>query len=153
MTWRAGYELGAFCLFSTCPVSFSPLLLVLHLDFVFTWNWSHPKSWTLTFLSHHNLFFFLTNCSLSPGKSALSLYLKPHNSFLFLQSLSQPLGFPGGLVVKNSPANARNVGFDPWIRKILWKGKWQPEYSCLGNPMDRGAWWAAIHGIAELDTA
>ena len=24
-------------------------------------------------------------------------------------------------------------------------------YSCLGNPMDRGAWWATVHGIAELD--
>ena len=25
------------------------------------------------------------------------------------------------------------------------------QYSCLENPMDRGAWWAAIHGVAELD--
>ena len=25
------------------------------------------------------------------------------------------------------------------------------QYSCLGNPMDKGAWWAAVHGAAELD--
>ena len=25
------------------------------------------------------------------------------------------------------------------------------QYSCLGNPMDRGAWWATVHGVAELD--
>ena len=25
------------------------------------------------------------------------------------------------------------------------------QYSCLENPMDRGAWWAAVHGVAELD--
>ena len=27
------------------------------------------------------------------------------------------------------------------------------QYSCLGNPMDGGAWWATVHGVAELDTA
>ena len=118
------WELSAFS--QHAQFHFSPLLLVLHRDFVLTWSWPHPKSWTLTFLSHHNLFFFLTNYSFSPGKSALSVYLKPHNSSLFLQSLSQLLGFPGGLVVRSLPANARNVAFDPWIRKILWKGKWQP---------------------------
>ena len=26
------------------------------------------------------------------------------------------------------------------------------QYSCLGNPMDRGAWWATVHGVAERDT-
>ena len=31
--------------------------------------------------------------------------------------------------------------FDPWVGKIPWRRKWQPiQYSCLGNPMDRGAW-------------
>ena len=37
-------------------------------------------------------------------------------------------GFPGGLVVKNPPANAGDAGhgFDPWTGKIPWKRKWQP---------------------------
>ena len=35
-------------------------------------------------------------------------------------------GFPGGLVVKNLPANAGECGFNPWVRKIPWKRKWQP---------------------------
>ena len=31
--------------------------------------------------------------------------------------------------------------------------EWQPtQYSCLGNPMDRGAWWAAVHRVTESDT-
>ena len=35
-------------------------------------------------------------------------------------------GFPGGSVVKNPPANDRTCRFDPWIRKIPWRRKWQP---------------------------
>jgi len=41
--------------------------------------------------------------------------------------------------------------FDPWVGKIPWRRKWQPlQYSCLGNPMDGGAWWATVHGVARV---
>ena len=41
-------------------------------------------------------------------------------------------------------------GFDPWVGKIPWGRKWQPlQYSCLENPMDGGAWWATVHGVAQ----
>ena len=56
------------------------------------------------------------------------------------------------LVVKNPPANAGDIksgGFDPWVRKISGAGNGNPlQYSCLENPMDRGAW----RGCHELDT-
>ena len=57
-------------------------------------------------------------------------------------------GFPGGAMVKNLPADARDAGLIPGsIQKIPWKRKWQPlQYCCLENPMDRGAWWAIVHG-------
>ena len=52
------------------------------------------------------------------------------------------MGFPGGSVVKNSACQCRTRGFDPWSRQIPGRRKWQPTpLSCLGNPMDRGAWW------------
>ena len=37
---------------------------------------------------------------------------------------------------------------------LIWRRKWQPtpEYSCLENPVDRGAWWAAVHGVAQSRT-
>ena len=36
---------------------------------------------------------------------------------------------------------------------ITGEGNGNPfQYSCLGNPMDGGAWWAMVHGVAELDT-
>ena len=38
-------------------------------------------------------------------------------------------------------------GFNPWIGKISWRRAWQ--YSCLENPMDRGAWWATVPGGAK----
>ena len=41
----------------------------------------------------------------------------------------------------------RRLGFDPWVRKILWGREWLPtQYSCLGNPMDRRVWQATVHG-------
>ena len=41
-------------------------------------------------------------------------------------------------------------GFDPWVRKVSWKRKWQPlQYSCLKNPLDRGDWRATVHRVAK----
>ena len=56
------------------------------------------------------------------------------------------MGFPGGSVVKNPPANARDegdVGSVPGLGRSPGVGNGNPVlYSSLGNPMDRGAWWA-----------
>ena len=47
-------------------------------------------------------------------------------------------------MVKNLPANAGDVG-DPWSGRSPGRGNGNPlQYSCLGNPIDRGAWWATI---------
>ena len=43
-----------------------------------------------------------------------------------------------------------SCGFDPWAGKMRWRTKWQPlQCSCLENPMDRGAWWATVHGVTK----
>jgi len=57
-------------------------------------------------------------------------------------------------VVKNPPANARDMGSVPGLGRSLGEGNGSPlQYSCLGNPIDRGAWWATIYGTAkESDT-
>ena len=47
----------------------------------------------------------------------------------------------------------RRRQFDPWVRKILWRRKWQPTAVFLpGKSMDTGAWRATGHGVAESDT-
>ena len=64
--------------------------------------------------------------------------------------------FPSGSVVKNPPANAgniRDVGFIPGLGRSPGGGHGNPlQYSCLENPMDRGAWQATVYRVAESDT-
>ena len=60
------------------------------------------------------------------------------------------MGFPVGLVVKNPPANTGDVGSIPGLRRFPGAGNGNPlQYSCLENPMDGGAWWAAVHGVTK----
>ena len=63
-------------------------------------------------------------------------------------------GVSGSLAVKNSPANAGDTSSIPGLGRFPGGGNSNPlQYSCLGNPMDRGAWWATVHGVSkELDT-
>ena len=47
----------------------------------------------------------------------------------------------------------QETGLDPWIRKIPWSRKWQPTpVYCQGNSIDRGTWWARVHGVAKSRT-
>ena len=75
---------------------------------------------------------------------------------LLLASLVCPGGFPGGSAGKNSAHNAgdhpqhRRPGLDPWVGKTPWRSEWQPlQHSCLGNPMDTGAWEAIALGVGK----
>ena len=69
---------------------------------------------------------------------------------LFEGTLQVPEGFPGGSVVKNLLVNAGNTGEAGLILgsgRSSGGGNGNPlQYSCLGNPMDRGAWWVTVHG-------
>ena len=59
-------------------------------------------------------------------------------------------GFSGDSVVKNPPANAGDMDLISGSGRYPSKGKGNPlKYSCLGNPMDRGAWWTSVHGIIK----
>ena len=56
-------------------------------------------------------------------------------------------------MVKNLPANAgdiRDIGLIPGLGRSPGVGNGNlPQYFCLGNPMDRGAWLARVHGVAK----
>ena len=66
--------------------------------------------------------------------------------------LELSLDFPGGSDGKASAYNAGDPGLIPGLGKSSGEGNGNPlQYSCLENPMDRGAWRATIHGVAESD--
>ena len=59
-------------------------------------------------------------------------------------------GFSDGSVVKNLPANAEDVGLITGLERSPGEGDGNPhQYSCLGNSMNRRAWWATVHGVAK----
>ena len=64
------------------------------------------------------------------------------------------MGFPGDSEVKNSPANAGDARLISGLGGSPGEGNGNPlQYSCLENSMDRGLWWATVHGVTkESDT-
>jgi len=56
-------------------------------------------------------------------------------------------------VVKNQLANAGDTGLIPGSGRPPGEGNGNPiQYACLGNPMDRGVWWATVNGITKRRT-
>ena len=66
---------------------------------------------------------------------------------------NDPSDFPGGPVTKNLPANAgdtEDMGSIPGSGRTPGEGNdTLLQYSCLENSMDRGAWWATVHGVTK----
>ena len=63
------------------------------------------------------------------------------------------LGFPGGSAGKEFACSGRDLGSIPGLGRSPGGGHGNPlQCSCLENPRDRGAWWAAVHGAAESRT-
>ena len=64
--------------------------------------------------------------------------------------LTPCLGFPGGSEVKASACNEGDLDSIPGSGRSPGEGNGNPlQYSCLENPMDVGAWWATVHGVAK----
>ena len=78
----------------------------------------------------------------------------PNPVQLYFDRLESGIGFPGGSVVENLPANAGDAGSVPESGRSSREGTGNPLwYSCLENSMDRGAWQATVHAVAkESDT-
>ena len=91
------------------------------------------------------------NNSKQPVKNAVIVSGEQRRDSAVQDSLL-PQGFPGGSVVTNPPAKAGDEDLIPGLGRSPGIGNDNPlQYSCLGNPMDRGAKWATVHGVAELD--
>ena len=77
-----------------------------------------------------------------------------HFFFCHYYSVYVYVGFPVGSAVKNSSANAEDLGLIPGSERSPGEGHGNLyHYSCLGNPMDRGAWQVTVHvDTKESDT-
>ena len=75
-------------------------------------------------------------------------------SFMFLLAMHiSSLGFLGGSVLKNLPASVRDTSSIPDLGRSPGEGNGNPfQYSCLENPMDRGAWRATVHRVPKSQT-
>ena len=63
------------------------------------------------------------------------------------------MGFPSGSKIKDPSASVREAGSIPGSGRSPGKGNDNPlQYSCLENPMNRGAWQAIIHGVIKSQT-
>ena len=64
------------------------------------------------------------------------------------------MDFPGGEGGKEPACQCgrhKRCEIDPWVGKIPWRRRGNPlQYSCLGNPMDRGAWRAIVHASQRV---
>ena len=101
-------------------------------------------------------FFFLGTYSVkwtdwSPS-TCWSTYVFSYNEIIYWR-ITCIWGFSGGSVGKEPACNvgdARDMGSIPGSGRSPGAGHGNPlQYSCLENPMDRGAWWATVHGVAE----
>ena len=94
----------------------------------------------------------------------LVCHFSSHKRWIFLNTSNYVINFPSqqikasqvALVVRNPPANEgdiRDMGSIPRWGRSPGGGHSNPlQYSCLKNPMDRGAWWATVHSVTESDT-
>ena len=68
-------------------------------------------------------------------------------------NIGAPSFLPGGSVSKVSACNAGDLGSIPGLGRSPGEGNGNPlQYSCLENSMDRGAWWATVHGVTKSQT-
>ena len=124
-----------------------------------TWVWVNSRSWWwqggLACCSSwgckesntiEQLKWTKLNCVLATGLSDESHF----PSKLLLAIICQINGFPGGSDSTESACNAGDPGLIPGLWRSSGEGNGNPfQYSCLENSMDRGAWWATVHGVSK----
>ena len=114
--------------------------------------------WAFQFMNWNPFFCVLEFClSVLPFQHFFFLVLQYKSiqlsAFPIINISHHGVGLPRWHLVKNSPANARDikdVGSTPGLGRCPGGGHGNPlHYSCLGNLMDRGAWLSTIHGVAK----
>ena len=84
------------------------------------------------------------------GIGASTCFLRTSIHLANIEHLLRVRVFPGGSDSKESACNVGDTGLIPGSGRSSGEGNGNPlQYSCLENPMDQGAWWATVHGVAK----
>ena len=112
---------------------------------------SNSKSAGYKVLNNLSSCFYTTTACTIPMSQALCYQTDPQYN-LSNEDLAN-VDFPGGSDGKVSVYNVGDPGSIPGLGRSPGEGNGNPlQYYCLENPMDRGAWQATVHGVAEFDT-
>ena len=114
---------------------------------------SRPSLFSAAFLHVRTVLIGFRSHPDRPGSSHLQIFhLLTSLKTLFPNEVTSTgcKGFPGGSSVKNLPASAGHASSVPGSGGSPGEGNCSLfQYSCLENPMHRGAWWATVHGVAK----
>ena len=109
-------------------------------------QWTFRASWHLGCLGYCR-----QHCAMNTGA-----YILSNHYFLWYtpkRGIDVSYGFPGGSDGKESAYNVEDMGSIPGLGRSSGGGHGNPlKYSFLENPMDRGAWWATVHGVPKSQT-
>ena len=115
-----------------------------------SWTWPSELNWILFCLKKEGNYNICRNTgepSRRDFKWTKASHTKTNNTWFSFK------GFPGGTEAKASARSAGDPGLIPGLGRSPGEGNGNPlQYSCLKNPMDRGAWWATVHGVAKSRT-
>ena len=107
----------------------------------------HTLCWGMTSSSHFGSNTLLRDPWLSLTTDAHTFSLYPINGFR-----GKKKEIAGSSDGKELAYNAGDLGLIPGSGRFPGEGNGNPlQCSCLGNPMDRGAWWAAVHGVPRVE--
>ena len=110
-----------------------------------------PQGWKLTGYHIHRA---LQNAEVNTRRNEQTpiFHHKPcHIVQFFMHIMCTLMGFPSGSDAKESAYNAGDLGSIPGLGRSPGEGNgYPPQYSCLENPMDRGAWRATVHRVARV---
>ena len=150
-----------------CTLPYTFLIYKSSLSWACTQTWQiyiqqfqELSSWFPQLLQHFTVspttMYECSNCS--PFSTALVI-IQPYVimiTYLIMVLICISQGFPGGSVGKETACNAgdaRVVCSLPGSGRVSGEGHGNPlQYSCLENPMDRGLWWAIVHGVKKSRT-
>ena len=116
-------------------------------------GWEDPLEKEMA--THSSILAWRIPWSEQPGGQQSTGLQRVRLSWATSLSLSNTHDYHGGSMVKNLSANAGDVGSIPGLGRSPGEGNGNPlQYSCLGNPMDRGAWQATVLEVTrESDMA